>query len=105
MRSLENLLDLDIDQLNSIITQNNQGTTIIKSQHGQIKHIPICNINKIYGTSKSYPRVTVTFHYDLQHYCENILYIFTARRHKRSLFSWLPMELIKTILIYSSFLI
>lgn len=53
----------------------------------------------------TYPRTYYTFEYDFSTYCDSILYILRAKKHKRSLFSWLPTELIKTILILMSYLL
>ena len=92
------------DESKYIITKTDQQITI-QIPYGKINGIPVCNITKIYGSSKTYPRVTVLFQYDLINYCENILYIFKIIKYKRLLFSLLPLELIKTILVYSSFLI
>jgi hypothetical protein len=67
--------------------------------------VPITNLTiRCQEWYKRYLRICYTFEYDFSNYCDSILCVLRAKGRKKSLFNWLPIEIIKTILILLSFL-
>lgn len=94
-----------------VITANTVTLFIISDYKSAIEvntstifNVPIANLTiRDQPWRTTYNRTFYTFEFDFSDYCDSILYILRAKKHKRSLFSWLPIELIKTILLLMSY--